>query len=258
MQSRPSVPRDIARAVLVEAGHRCAVCGVPCPLERAHVVPWRRSKSHKQEDLICLCSNCHQRADYEKWGEKTLREYKQNPWILRQNASHVQIPERTTPSYIKVQMSAENGPGKALVRVDNTGETAIFRAYARVMDVKEQVENPKFLHTYGLSWSSSGKDEMTVESGAASSLIIASTGETITRPYGRDICELLLTGYVDGKPSTIDQFRWHAGDPPGAVAVYLEVSISSPVAAGVITRQFVVTSREWGGVRIEAALPTSE
>src|SRR6202035_291753 len=77
---RHSVPRDVAREVLVAAGHRCAVCGSPCPLERAHIVPWCRKRSNTEEDLICLCSNCHQRADSEKWGEKTLRRYKMKPW----------------------------------------------------------------------------------------------------------------------------------------------------------------------------------
>lgn len=85
MRGRPAISREVTRAVLVEAGHRCAVCGVPCPLERAHIVPWSKRKTHKQEDLICLCSNCHQRADLEQWGEKTLREYKARPWVLRQN-----------------------------------------------------------------------------------------------------------------------------------------------------------------------------
>jgi SOS-response transcriptional repressor LexA len=83
MTNRPSIPADIVRKVLIESGHRCAVCGAPCPLERAHIIPWHKSQEHKVEDLICLCANCHQRADLEKWGEKTLREYKQTPWVMR-------------------------------------------------------------------------------------------------------------------------------------------------------------------------------
>jgi len=54
-------------------------------------VPWSNGKSHEQGNLICLCANCHQRADLEKWGEKTLREYKSKPWVMRQNNSHAQI-----------------------------------------------------------------------------------------------------------------------------------------------------------------------
>ena len=33
-----------------------------------------------------LCS-CHERADLEGWGEKTLRQYKERPWVLRQHKS---------------------------------------------------------------------------------------------------------------------------------------------------------------------------
>jgi tetratricopeptide (TPR) repeat protein len=34
-QNRPRIPADIERQVLIEAGHRCAVCGAELPLERA-------------------------------------------------------------------------------------------------------------------------------------------------------------------------------------------------------------------------------
>jgi len=83
MGSRPKIPAEVGLAILRESGHRCAVCGESCPLEKAHIVPWCKSKEHSAENLICLCANCHERADNEKWGEKALREYKRNPWILR-------------------------------------------------------------------------------------------------------------------------------------------------------------------------------
>jgi len=83
MPDRPSIPAEVAREILLESGHRCAVCGTPCPLEQAHIIPWHKSREHKAEDLICLCANCHERADSEKWGEKMLREYKRMPWVLR-------------------------------------------------------------------------------------------------------------------------------------------------------------------------------
>lgn len=85
MSSRPEIPADVVQAILTESGHRCAVCGVPCPLERAHIVPWHRSRDHSAENLICLCANCHERADREKWGADTLKTYKNRPWVLRQN-----------------------------------------------------------------------------------------------------------------------------------------------------------------------------
>ncbi|MBW4559546.1 MAG: HNH endonuclease [Mojavia pulchra JT2-VF2] len=82
-ESRPAIPTDIKRKILIESGHRCAVCGEGCPLERAHIIPWHKSREHKAEDLIFLCANCHERADKEEWGEKALREYKQKPWVMR-------------------------------------------------------------------------------------------------------------------------------------------------------------------------------
>lgn len=88
-RARPRIPRNIARAVLIESGHRCAVCGVPCPLQQAHIVPWRHCGKHSVENLICLCANCHARADSENWGEAVLREYKATPWVHRQNSKHV-------------------------------------------------------------------------------------------------------------------------------------------------------------------------
>src|SRR5689334_17488346 len=84
MSSRNPIPAEVTRQLLIESGHRCAVCGAGCPLERAHIIPWHKSKEYKAEDLICLCANCHARADMEKWSEKSLREYKKRPWILRQ------------------------------------------------------------------------------------------------------------------------------------------------------------------------------
>jgi len=83
MPNRPAIPVEIQREIFLESGHRCAVCGTPLPLERAHIIPWHKSKEHKAENLICLCATCHERADQEHWGEKTLREYKKKPWVLR-------------------------------------------------------------------------------------------------------------------------------------------------------------------------------
>lgn len=92
-QNRPRIPADVERKVLIEAGHRCAVCGAELPLERAHIIPWSRSKDHSAANLLCLCANCHGRADTENWGEETLRQYKQRPWVI-----WARIAEATAPS----------------------------------------------------------------------------------------------------------------------------------------------------------------
>jgi len=83
MVGRTSIPTEIEREILVECGHRCAVCGSPLSLELARIIHWHKSREHKAEDLICLCASCHEQADKENWGERTLKEYKQNPWVIR-------------------------------------------------------------------------------------------------------------------------------------------------------------------------------
>src|ERR1700694_1439576 len=87
-QDRPRIPAETQKLLLIEAGHRCCACGAELPLERAHIVSWRRSRDHSLANLICLCANCHARADNEKWGEEVLRQYKEQPWVLRSRLVH--------------------------------------------------------------------------------------------------------------------------------------------------------------------------
>jgi len=91
-QNRPAIPADVERQVLIDAGHRCAVCGCELPLERAHIIAWSQSKDHSAANLLCLCANCHGRADTEGWGAATLREYKQRPWVIRARSEEGAFP----------------------------------------------------------------------------------------------------------------------------------------------------------------------
>jgi hypothetical protein len=108
MPKRPQIPAEVEREILLECGHRCAVCGDPLPLERAHIIPWHKSREHKAEDLICLCANCHERADNGKWGEKTLREYKQRPWVLRRYGTEDGVHNPNAQLQITINMELES------------------------------------------------------------------------------------------------------------------------------------------------------
>jgi TIR domain-containing protein/HNH endonuclease len=88
-QNHPRIPADIERQVLIEAGHRCAVCGAELPLDRAHIIAWSRSNNSSVENLLCLCANCHRRAETEGWGEEALRQYKKRPWVIRAQTQEV-------------------------------------------------------------------------------------------------------------------------------------------------------------------------
>ena len=78
-ESRPPIPADIRRKVLVEAGHRCAI--PTCRYIDAdvhHIVPWVNCREHEYDNLIALCPNCHRRADRGAIDRKSLRLYKIN------------------------------------------------------------------------------------------------------------------------------------------------------------------------------------
>lgn len=82
--NRDVVPADIKRAVLVEAGHRCAIptCKATTT-EIAHIVPWAESQDNSFENLIALCPNCHTRFDQKKEIDRTaVKMYKHNLGIL--------------------------------------------------------------------------------------------------------------------------------------------------------------------------------
>jgi hypothetical protein len=77
MSTRPPIPSELKRRILVEAGHRCAIptCRHPTT-EIAHIIPWDKVKKHEYENLIALCPNCHARADRGEIDRKSLRIYK--------------------------------------------------------------------------------------------------------------------------------------------------------------------------------------
>lgn len=75
--ARPAIPAELRRAVLVEAGHRCAIprCR-STQIDIHHITPWEQSARHDYENLIALCPNCHRRAHNEEIDRKALRLYK--------------------------------------------------------------------------------------------------------------------------------------------------------------------------------------
>ncbi|TLY49816.1 MAG: HNH endonuclease [Gammaproteobacteria bacterium] len=82
--SRHAVPAEVKRAVLDEAGHRCAIptCRATTT-EIAHIAPWADTHDDSFENLIALCPNCHTRFDQKKEIDRlAVRMYKHNLGIL--------------------------------------------------------------------------------------------------------------------------------------------------------------------------------
>ncbi|MFD6949893.1 HNH endonuclease signature motif containing protein [Nocardiopsis sp. NPDC060348] len=86
-EGRPAIPRELKRAVLVEAGHRCAIPTCRAyPVEIEHIDDWAQVREHSFENLIALCPTCHRRKGDgpDQIDRKSLRQYKTNLALLNQ------------------------------------------------------------------------------------------------------------------------------------------------------------------------------
>ncbi len=61
MARRSSIPQDVRREVLTEAGYRCAVptCRTILLIDLHHTIPVSEDGHNTPDNLIALCPNCH-------------------------------------------------------------------------------------------------------------------------------------------------------------------------------------------------------
>lgn len=88
-EGRPSIPAPMKRALMEEAGYRCAIqtCKSTEALEFAHIVPWSEVREHDFENLIVLCANDHYRYDNGRIPRKSIEAFKANLGLLRSRYS---------------------------------------------------------------------------------------------------------------------------------------------------------------------------
>jgi len=80
---RPSIPAALRRAVLVEAGHRCAIPTCKqTPVVLDHIDDWAKVRQHAFENLIALCPNCHQRKTSGEIDRQSMLQYKANLSVI--------------------------------------------------------------------------------------------------------------------------------------------------------------------------------
>jgi len=72
------IPAEIRRAVLLEAGHACAIptCQFPAT-EFAHIEPYAKVRRHEVSNIVALCPNHHHLFDQKKSiDRKAIKLYK--------------------------------------------------------------------------------------------------------------------------------------------------------------------------------------
>ncbi|GHG05787.1 hypothetical protein GCM10017667_40910 [Streptomyces filamentosus] len=97
----------LQRALLVEAGHRCAI--PTCrqwPTEFAHIKPYRQVLEHTFENIIVVCPTCHARYDNTKEiDRKSMLQYKQNLAVL--NGRYTEVERQVLKVYAKMWVPME-------------------------------------------------------------------------------------------------------------------------------------------------------
>jgi 5-methylcytosine-specific restriction endonuclease McrA len=59
---RPPIPDDIIATILADTAGHCSHCMKAASLIIHHMIPFSKTQDHKEENLIALCLNCHDRA----------------------------------------------------------------------------------------------------------------------------------------------------------------------------------------------------
>lgn len=137
MSKRPSIPAELKRKVLVEAGHRCAIhtCRHPTT-DVHHIVPWEDCHEHSYENLIALCPNCHRRTGLGEIDRKSLRMYKARVAASAGISEH----EPTARQFSKADISDRAGAKWTVERI-----TESYKSYP---PYELELEFPQFKAEY--------------------------------------------------------------------------------------------------------------
>ena len=170
---RDPIPMAVKRAVLVEAGHRCAIptCRATTT-EIAHIVAWSKSRDNSFENLIALCPNCHTRYDQKKdIDQGSMVMYKRNVGIL--NNRYGEIERRI------FEMLAKSG--ERVFVLGPGGDVMVANAVKDGFFEDKQVK--------GMDWSLTGSDGFRKDFPMTFTYWVTDTGVEFIRRYaeGREI-----------------------------------------------------------------------
>ena len=92
-RERESLPRPLRRALLTEAGHRCAIptCRSTHGLQIHHIVEHANGGSDDFANLIVLCANCHSRVTAGEIDRKAVQHYKENLAVINGRYSDLEV-----------------------------------------------------------------------------------------------------------------------------------------------------------------------
>jgi HNH endonuclease len=87
-EPRESIPANLQRSLMIEAGYRCAVptCRTAQPLDIEHIEDYSRVRKHDFSNMIVLCKNCHgmKGTGPRRLDRKALKQIKANLGLVNQ------------------------------------------------------------------------------------------------------------------------------------------------------------------------------
>ncbi len=113
--TRPPVPSETKRNLRIESGFGCCRCGFPF-IEYHHIVPYSEVSEHNPENMMIVCSRCHDIITSGVISEEEQREIKRNPFNVVNNLVGGQIFLRRNTVIVGNSKFRCNGP---LIVVDN-------------------------------------------------------------------------------------------------------------------------------------------
>ncbi len=115
MTDRPTIPSEIRRMLRIESGFGCCRCGFPF-IEYHHIVPYAETREHDPENMMTVCSRCHDIITSGVIAQKEQQRLKKDPWNKSSNNINGEIFLRKNTVTIGNSQFECSGP---LIMVDN-------------------------------------------------------------------------------------------------------------------------------------------
>lgn len=84
--SRPPIPRALAREVRQRCGFGCVICGIPL-FEYDHLLGWANVSRHRAQEITLLCDQHHREKTAGLLPDSIVHESNEHPYNLRSGES---------------------------------------------------------------------------------------------------------------------------------------------------------------------------
>lgn len=109
MTDRPSIPNEIKRGLRIESGFGCCRCGFPF-IEYHHIIPYSKVFEHNPENMMTVCSRCHDIITSGVISEEEQERLKRNPFNKSSNNVNGEIFLRKNTITVGNSKFRCNGP----------------------------------------------------------------------------------------------------------------------------------------------------